>query len=414
MGSLFKKKKDNSGSDNIMPVFPDPRSAPPEYFNLFQAAGGDDLEGLKRMLKKLPPMAVQVQLGPQSLLHCAAQNGGRRVVHFLLEQGLDKNVATTTSGVTPLMYAVQGSHSDIVETLLIAGADPKRAISNSDPRYPGLTPLHFAVGAGDKQLVGMLLKHGADPRQGDRDGQTACDLAQRMRHDELIALLEQGAPTSQDLNAVTDPQKLAQIASDCGTVDDGLAIIPKIEALRSQHAPDVIEGCIAMVAINLSSRATSGPEAQRCFEHFKKLQLSQHEGAQANLSNALRSAASNARPAQAGYEIAQLIRSLPLFASELDFREAYANTLFNISVVADEGAYCNKLAQEIAELPGFAESPTMHFNCGRVLSNASGKASSGPEARSYAAVIPKLPLFQGMPQLHEAYERAQRNCRRFD
>ena len=305
MGSLFKKRGNSQFGDGVLPYFPDPRTAPPEYFNLFQLAGTDQLATLKKALKKLPEGAVQVRLGPQSLLHCAAQNGAHEVVKFLLAEGLDKNLPTSGTGVTPLLYALQARHSQIAETLLKAGADPNQAISAADPRFPGLTPLHFAVGSGELQLIQLLIASGANPQQGDVDGQTPLDLARRLKNDQLVALLKQGAEATVD---DSDPEALARLASDQSSVKAAGEYISRIEALSAQHPQEKIGGCVAMVAINLCSRVQSRAEADQCFELLRRSGMADHPGIQANFSNALRHAATHARPAEAGYEIAQLMK----------------------------------------------------------------------------------------------------------
>lgn len=410
MGGLFKKRQTAKFDDDVVPMFPDVGSVPPDYFELFQLAGNDQLTALRVALKKLPAKAVQVRIGPQTLLHCACQNGAANVVSFLLEQGLDKNLPTSGTGVTPLHYALQGGHGEVAEILLESGADPNKATSPQDPRFPAASPLHFALLGDDEAVIRKLLEHGANPEQRDAKGQTPVEIARRMGKDSLLSLMNPATDPSE----ITDPEELARIGSQQGSVAAGMQFVAHIEALAPKRQPDEISGSLGILAINLSARSTTAAEAQRCYQLFQRSILHSEPGAQAAFSNALRHAASNARPASIGYEIAQLMKLQPQFAVDLEFREAYANTLFNISVVSDNGAYCNSLAQEISGLPGFPQSPTMQFNCGRILSNAAGMAKSGPEARGYAETISKLPLYSGMPQLQEASERAFRNCSRFD
>ena len=412
MGGLFKKKPESKFGEGVAPYFPDPRTAPPEYFQLFQLAGGDQLGALQQALSQMPDGAVEVRLGPQSLLHCSAQNGAHSVVQFLLEQGLDKNLATSGTGVTPLLYAVQGGHPKIAATLLRVGADPNKATSSHDPRFPGLAPLHFAVISEQPQVIQALLQHGANPNQKDAGGRSPLDLAQAGGNGEVLTALQEGSATPPEDSS--GPEALARLASDAGSLAAALEYVPQIEAFEGTHSQEEIGGSLVMVAVNVGSRAASAAEAEQCLAVLQRSSLGEHPGAQANFSNAMRHAASQARPAEVGYQIAQTMKKLSQFAADLEFREAYSNTLFNISVVSTSGKYCNDLAQEIATLPGFVESPTMHFNCARILSNAAGLAQNGEEARSYAEVIGKLPLYREMPQLHEASERAFRNCRRFE
>jgi ankyrin repeat protein len=62
----------------------------------------------------------------------------------------------------PLSLAIQWSPIDLIEALLVAGADPNY------PEPPGLTPLFAAIGEQRPDrldIVRLLLAHGADPNR---------------------------------------------------------------------------------------------------------------------------------------------------------------------------------------------------------------------------------------------------------
>lgn len=61
------------------------------------------------------------------------------VVYFLPRNQIE---AADNSGTRPLMFACRGSHSQVADILLEAGADPRSTTSE------GSTPLHFAAFAG--------------------------------------------------------------------------------------------------------------------------------------------------------------------------------------------------------------------------------------------------------------------------
>lgn len=412
MGSLFKRSKTPGlGSDrSVSLAFPDPSRVPPEYLALFQLAADDELEALKAHLEKLPPAAIQVTIGPQNLLHSASQNGGARVVQYLVEQGLRVNEGTSGSGVTPLMYAVRGGHSQIAGFLLDSGADANTPIAANDPKYAGMTALHWAVATENSTMVKLLLNKGAQPQVRDRAGRCALDLAQQMQATEMTALLSGQATTNAD---TSDPQQLANLASDAATVEMGLELAQKITRLPgfSNSEDQQIYYCIAL--INLTAKAANAQQAATLLEQLQQYQSFSQRGPQANWVNACRHAASKARPAELGLGLAELLPQLSFFGQDLEFREAYSNTLFNVSVNANSGAFCGQLAEKIMALDGFSESGDMHFDCGRILCNASGKADNEAEARQYAAHIQTLPLYARMPQLQEAATRALRNCERF-
>lgn len=60
-------------------------------------------------------------------------------------------------GMTPLAYAAENAHDDLVEKLLALGADPTTGGKD------GLTPLHRAAGKGHAAAVRILLNAGVDP-----------------------------------------------------------------------------------------------------------------------------------------------------------------------------------------------------------------------------------------------------------
>ena len=137
-------------------VFPDPDEAPTFVEKLFEAAAGNDVDALREVARAMPGALKSVGLGPQNLLHCAAQNGARECVRYLVAQGLSPNSPTLKSRVTPLFYAVRSGYLEIARELLAAGADPRATISENDPRYGGMSLIEVARAAGHEDLVEML------------------------------------------------------------------------------------------------------------------------------------------------------------------------------------------------------------------------------------------------------------------
>jgi len=103
-------------------------------------------------------------------LHFAVLKGHREVVEVLLLMGADAN-AVDNKGVTPLWNAAQDGHKEIVELLLAHGA---HADGGS---VAGRAPLHMAARQGHRQIVELLLQHGADPVRQDKLGMTPLDMA---------------------------------------------------------------------------------------------------------------------------------------------------------------------------------------------------------------------------------------------
>lgn len=101
-------------------------------------------------------------------LHWAAQHGHVEVVQTLIDNGADVN-ARDVFGRTPLHLAV--GHPRIISLLLDAGAnvDARDSLSN--------TPLHRAVPS--IESVDALIRAGANVRAENTSGNTPLDIAMR-------------------------------------------------------------------------------------------------------------------------------------------------------------------------------------------------------------------------------------------
>ena len=93
--------------------------------------------------KQLPP------------LHMAAQSGILIEVKQLIIGGYDVKQRDEKYGFTPPHQAVFFGHTEIVEFLIVEGANVN-AINNA-----GSTPLYLAKGKGHQAIVELLAQHGA-------------------------------------------------------------------------------------------------------------------------------------------------------------------------------------------------------------------------------------------------------------
>ncbi|MFJ4719138.1 ankyrin repeat domain-containing protein [Streptomyces luteogriseus] len=118
---------------------------------------------------------------PRSLTD-AVNAGMTRQVEELLEKGADPN--DIREGIPPLHAAAAIGRRDIVEKLVLAGADVNR-----QDRF-GRTPLHHAAIYGHKATVAYLLLRGANPGIRNRHGMLACDSAHLFKQDSLSTVLE--------------------------------------------------------------------------------------------------------------------------------------------------------------------------------------------------------------------------------
>lgn len=93
-------------------------------------------------------------------LQGASRAGELELVELLLQRGADVNAPPPSGpparGGTALHAAIEGSHTDVIKRLLLAGADPNDAVG---PRRQ--TPLQTAYLTGRKEIMDMLVEGGA-------------------------------------------------------------------------------------------------------------------------------------------------------------------------------------------------------------------------------------------------------------
>jgi ankyrin repeat protein len=87
-------------------------------------------------------------------IHEAAKKGDLQDVKRHLNRGAAVN-AKDADGLTPLLFAFDGGHKDIVELLIAKGADVNAQTAD------GFTPLQKAVENHHMDVAELLKKHGA-------------------------------------------------------------------------------------------------------------------------------------------------------------------------------------------------------------------------------------------------------------
>jgi len=108
-----------------------------------------------------------------ALLHLVAYGNLGNVAGALLKvEGINVN-AKGKDGWTPLHFAAQNGHKEIVDALLAKEADVNAKGKD------GRTPLHLAARNGRTEVVKILIANGADPLLKNKDGKTPRDLAER-------------------------------------------------------------------------------------------------------------------------------------------------------------------------------------------------------------------------------------------
>lgn len=139
----------------------------------------------------------------QSLIG-ATFKGDLSQVRTLLDQGADVN-GRDNQGVTPLHYAAQQGHNEIVELLISRGADV-----NLGTLKGGHAPIHLACSQGQLEAVQLLTKHGADVTKVNQNGDTPLHVA-AVDNQPAIAtfLLDQKASINAINRAGLTPMKVA-------------------------------------------------------------------------------------------------------------------------------------------------------------------------------------------------------------
>jgi ankyrin repeat protein len=201
-----------------------------------------------------------------TVLHAAARAGQVDIVESLLLAGADP-MATTARGETPLHVAAD---RPTARRLLSAGASPHARDTLER------TPLHWASRAGRLDVVAGLLEAGAHPDAADCDGETALHVAARAGNEDLVALLlRHGSQPNTQARYGTSPLHLATRQGHAATVarllaarahanardafgctplhdaaagGDASLVAALIEAGADPHAPDALGKTPAQVA----------------------------------------------------------------------------------------------------------------------------------------------------------------------
>ena len=167
------------------------------------------------LYKKLDPNRRRTSWGKSDTpLLWAAQNGHKDVVLFLLDRGADLNKANEW-GRTALYYtlivnpfhqgALENSHKEVAQLLLDRGADPNQTNENG-----GTLLLEAAFQHSHKDVLQFLLDRGADPNKAYNSGWTPLHFAAGAGHKDVVQLLlARGAdPSKVDVDGTT-PLNLA-------------------------------------------------------------------------------------------------------------------------------------------------------------------------------------------------------------
>ncbi|KAJ7589364.1 Pfs, NACHT and ankyrin domain protein, partial [Mycena floridula] len=116
-------------------------------------------------------------------VHILAWLGLDQILELLLSQDVTHTTDIDTRSCTPLSYAAEWGHIDIVKLLLEENADPNICDKGQ------WTPLSYAVKEGHIDIVKLLLEKNADPNICDKGQWTPLSYAVKEGHIDIVKLL---------------------------------------------------------------------------------------------------------------------------------------------------------------------------------------------------------------------------------
>lgn len=166
----------------------------PDSTEFFDAVRAGNAERVKALLAQTPALAHARSEGATAM-HFAAIAGNRAMVDLLLTARADVNARDDTYQMTPIAWANEEGHRDMVRHLYDRGAEVdlhqaaayglldhvKDLVRGSRRQVNavvgGWTPLQLATVWGHPDVVELLLSRGADPLVRDPWGRTTLEIA---------------------------------------------------------------------------------------------------------------------------------------------------------------------------------------------------------------------------------------------
>ena len=163
--------------------------------HVFFAAVRERSSDRVRTLLAVDPKLVEAKSEGATVLHVAAIGNDRAVVDLLLSAGADLNARDDTYQMTPIGWANEEGHQEMVRYLHGRGAEVdlhqaaaygladcvKELVKSSRRQVNavvgGWTPLQLATLWGHVEVVERLLARGADPLVRDPFGRTTLEIA---------------------------------------------------------------------------------------------------------------------------------------------------------------------------------------------------------------------------------------------
>jgi ankyrin repeat protein len=157
-------------------------SAQEKAKSIFDIARSGTVPEVQELMKQNPDVINQVNENGFSPLILACYRGNTPVAEFLITHVKNMNYASGEG--TALTASVFKGDKNLTQKLLENRADPN--VANSS----GVTPLIYAVQSQNKEMVVLLLKNKANKALADKQGKTVFEYALFSKNQDIINLLK--------------------------------------------------------------------------------------------------------------------------------------------------------------------------------------------------------------------------------
>jgi ankyrin repeat protein len=196
---------------------------------IHNAVRSGDLEKVKALLERRAEWLNSPDQNQKTPLHLALESGHAAIARYLVDQGADINLKDKDQA-SPLHNAAYLGDADIVDVLLKKGAT-----SLNEGNFRGQTPLHFACERGHPEVVTRLLDAGADTEARDMLGRTPLMATAASKNMEVVkALLKKGADTNASLKRGSVPYTTLTVVAMSGFKDLVDLLIDKEAAISNE------------------------------------------------------------------------------------------------------------------------------------------------------------------------------------
>lgn len=215
-------------------------------FDFLNAAAYGTTEEVRAMLDAGIDVNVRNEGSRETALMTAAGGGNVETVKLLIDRGADIN-AKSFEGGTALLVAIDRKQDNVVECLLLHGANPNDKLAIN----PGLTALCMAAQRGYLRILKALLRAGADPDKRAGDGSTALVNAAFKGHDDVAReLIESGA----DKRAKTAGMTAEEFAERFGYSSTATVMRETPQGCNKQNVGSPTStGCLIPLLIGMSA-----------------------------------------------------------------------------------------------------------------------------------------------------------------